>query len=217
MVVCGICGGSGSGKTTLTNHVLERVEGREVSVLAFDAYYRDLSHLPLEERHRLNFDHPDSLDDELFVHHLDLLRSGVDVDVPEYDFATHTMTGRFCRVAAAPLLLVEGILLLAFPAVRQRLDYCVFLDAPSDVRLERRMKRDIVERGREPKTVKRQFAATVAPMHAQFVEPYRDLSDLIVNNQTHGFATVRRLAADILALNLTRPKATVSRSKATPL
>ncbi len=178
--VLGICGGSSAGKTTLTRRLLERLEERDVSVLAFDAYYRDLSHLPFAERRRGNFDHPDSLDSDLFLQHLDALRHGIDVDVPVYDFSTHTLTGRFERVEAAPLLLVEGILLLAVEGVAERLDYSIFMDVPEDVRLQRRVHRDMTERGRPEDHVRRQFAATVAPMHDAFVQPSRHRADRIV-------------------------------------
>ena len=178
--VFGICGGSSAGKTTLTRHLLERLDERDVSVLAFDAYYRDLSHLPFDERRRGNFDHPDSLDRDLFLQHLDALRHGIDVDVPIYDFSTHTLTGRFQRVEAAPLLLVEGILLLAFEEVLERLDYSIFMDVPEEVRLQRRIHRDVTERGRPEDHVRRQFAATVAPMHDAYVQPSRHQADWIV-------------------------------------
>lgn len=179
--VFGICGGSGAGKTTLSRGLVERLGPTETSVLAFDAYYRDLSHLPFAERRRRNYDHPDSLDSELFLEHLDALRRGVDVDVPMYDFSTHTLSGRFERVAAAPVLLVEGILLLAFEEVAARLDYSVFLDVPEDVRLRRRIHRDMTERGRPEDHVRRQFAATVAPMHDAYVEPSSRRADSLVS------------------------------------
>ena len=178
--VLGICGGSCSGKTTLTRRLLERLGEREASVLAFDAYYRDLSHLPFAERRRGNFDHPDSLDSDLFLQHLDALEQGIGVDVPVYDFSTHTLTGRFERVKAAPLLLVEGILLLAFEEVAEQLDYSIFLDVPEEVRLRRRIHRDMTERGRPEDHVRRQFAATVAPMHDAYVQPSRHRADRIV-------------------------------------
>ncbi len=201
VLVCGICGGSGAGKTTLSSLVVGRLGGRGVSVLSFDAYYRDLSHLPAEQRGHCNYDHPDALDRELFISHLDRLRGGADVDVPIYDFTTHTLTGRFERVASAPLLLVEGVLLLAFADVRRRLDYTVFLDAPADVRLQRRLLRDVAERGRRPDHVRRQFAATVAPMHDAHVEPHRGLADRIATtNGAAGFSAVEELASAIVQL-----------------
>ena len=178
--VFGICGGSGSGKTTLTRELVQRLAPGAVSVLAFDAYYRDLSHLPFAERRRRNYDHPDSLDSDLFLQHLDALRRGIDVEVPVYDFSTHTLSGRFERVEAAPLLLVEGILLLASEEVASRLDYSIFLDVPEQVRLQRRIRRDVAERGRPADHVRRQFAATVAPMHDAYVQPNRTRADRIV-------------------------------------
>ena len=177
--VVGICGGSGAGKTTLTRRLVERLGDAEASVLAYDAYYRDLSHLTFAERRRCNYDHPDSLDSELFLEHLDALRRGIAVDVPVYDFSTHTLSGRFERVEAARLLLVEGILLLALAEAVERLDYSVFLDVPEDVRLQRRIHRDMTERGRPEDHVRRQFAATVAPMHDAFVQPSRHRADRI--------------------------------------
>ena len=177
--VLGICGGSGAGKTTLTRRMVERLGGTQTSVLAFDAYYRDLSHLPFAERRSCNFDHPESLDVGLFLQHLDALKQGTDVDVPVYDFSTHTLSGRFEHVAAAPALLVEGILLLAFEEVAARLHYSIFLDVPEAVRLRRRIRRDTTERGRPEDHVRRQFAATVAPMHDAYVQPSRHRADRI--------------------------------------
>ena len=180
--VFGICGGSGAGKTTLTKGLVDRLGDTEASVLAFDAYYRDLSHLPFAERRRGNFDHPDSLDVALFLQHLDALKRGIDVDVPVYDFSTHTLSGHFERVMAASLLLVEGILLLAFEEVVAQMDYSIFLDLPEDVRLQRRVRRDMSERGRPEDHVRRQFAATVAPMHDTYVQPSRHRADRIVDS-----------------------------------
>ena len=195
MFVLGICGGSGSGKTTLCRRLTERLGETEASVLAFDAYYRDLSHLPFAERRQGNFDHPDSLDSELFLQHLDALRRGISVDVPVYDFATHTHSGRFERVEAAPVLLVEGILLLALAEAVERLDYSMFLDVPEPVRLQRRIYRDMTERGRPEDHVRRQFAATVAPMHDAYVQPSRRRADRII-----GTADIDDLADELLAI-----------------
>ena len=180
--VVGICGGSGSGKTTLTRLVVGRLRSRggpDAGVLAFDSYYLDLSHLPMAERSARNYDHPDALDVELFASHLDALRGGRGVSVPVYDFATHTASGEFRRVEPAPVLLAEGILLLAFPEIESRLDFSVFLDVPETVRLQRRIRRDTVERGRRPDDVRRQFRATVAPMHDRYVQPSSHRADRI--------------------------------------
>ena len=193
--VFGICGGSGAGKSTLTRRLLERLGDTEASVLAFDAYYRDLSHLPFAERRARNFDHPDSLDSDLFLQHLDALKQGIDVDVPVYDFSTHTMTGGFERVEAAPLLLVEGILLLASEEVASRLDYSIFLDVPKDVRLQRRIHRDMTERGRPEDHVRRQFEATVAPMHDAYVQPNRHRAHRIVT-----VAATEDLAGELMTM-----------------
>ena len=193
--VLGICGGSGAGKTTLCERLMERLGETGASVLAFDAYYRDLSHLPFAERRRRNFDHPDSLDRDLFLQHLDALKQGADVDMPVYDFSTHTMTSRFEHVAAAPVLLVEGILLLASEAVASRLDYSIFMDVPEDVRLRRRIQRDMSERGRPEDHVRSQYAATVAPMHDAYVQPNRHRADRIM-----GPADPDSLADELMAL-----------------
>ncbi|RMH75574.1 MAG: uridine kinase, partial [Actinomyces sp.] len=163
--VCGICGGSGAGKTTLTRLLVDRLGPERVSVLAFDAYYHDLSHLSPDERARRNYDHPDSLDHELFVEHLGALRAGAAIEVPVYDFATHTRTGETRRLDPRPVVLVDGILLFAFAGIRDLLDHRIFIDVPADIRLARRIRRDVVERGRRPDDVRRQFARTVAPMH----------------------------------------------------
>ncbi len=191
----GICGGSGSGKTTLTRRLRARLGDGAMSVLNFDDYYRDLSHLAPEQRRGRNYDHPDALDHELFIGHLDRLSAGGDVEVPVYDFSTHTRSGRYETVAAAPLVVAEGILLLAFPEVASRLDLTVFLDVPEPVRLQRRIRRDTSERGRDPDDVRRQFAATVAPMHVAYVQPHRDRADLIFGPEVDYEAVADKLAA----------------------
>lgn len=189
----GICGGSGSGKTTLTRRLRARLGDGEVSVLNFDHYYRDLSHLTPDQRRVINYDHPDALDHELFIGHLDQLSAGGGVEVPVYDFSTHTRDGRFEAVAAAPLIVVEGILLFAFPEVAARLDLTVFLDVPEPVRLRRRILRDTSERGRDPDDVRRQFEATVVPMHGAYVQPHRGRADLIFGPEVDYEAVVDEL------------------------
>ena len=152
VLVCGVCGGTGAGKTTLVNDLVDRWHG-EVAVVAFDSYYHDLTHLEPAERAAVNYDHPDSLDVELFVAHLDVLRQGGVIEVPEYDFATHTRPGPTRRVEASSLVLVDGILLLAFEPIRERIDHAVFLDVATDLRFERRLRRDTSERGRSAASV----------------------------------------------------------------
>ena len=175
--VLGLAGGSGAGKTTLVDGLTSRLRG-DVSVLWFDEYYHDLVHLSPEQRAAVNFDHPDSLDEVLLIEHLDGLLAGRPVDVPVYDFATHTRTGRTRRVEPRPVVVVDGILVLAVPALRSRLDLAVFVDAPAEVRLARRMYRDVRERGRTTASVRAQFEATVAPMHEAFVNPSAEHADL---------------------------------------
>ena len=175
--VLGLAGGSGAGKTTLVDGLTSRL-GAEASVLWFDEYYHDLAHLPVERRAVVNYDHPDSLDEALLVDHLDGLLAGRAVDVPIYDFATHTRTGRTRRVEPRPVVVVDGILVLAAPELRRRLDLAVFVDAPVEIRLARRMDRDVRERGRTAASVQAQFEATVAPMHEAFVGPSATHADL---------------------------------------
>ena len=177
----GICGGSGAGKTTLAIQLIQRLGDERVSVLSFDAYYRDLSHITMEERKQVNYDHPDSLDNELFAAHLTELRAGRSVDVPEYDFSTHTRTGGATRVEARDVVIVEGILLFSFPGIHDLLDHAVFIDVPEQIRLERRIRRDVAERGRDADDVRRQFAEFVAPMHDEHVQPFRDRAHRVVN------------------------------------
>ena len=180
VTLVGIAGGSCAGKTTLAEGLVTRL-GDRVAVLQFDHYYRDHGHLPMRERALVNYDHPDSLDGPLFVAHLDVLAAGRAVEAPVYDFATHRRTSTTEQVGPSPVVAVDGILLLAFPAVRRRLDLVVYVDAPADVRLERRVARDVAERGRTEDGVRAQFAATVAPMHERWVAPFAHEADLIVD------------------------------------
>ena len=180
MTLVGIAGGSCAGKTTLAEGLAARL-GDHLAVLQFDHYYHDHGHLPMEERALVNYDHPYSLDERLFVAHLDELAVGSAVEAPVYDFATHRRTSTTDTVGPSPVVVVDGILLLAFPSVRQRLDLVVYVDAPAEVRLERRVVRDVAERSRTETGVRAQFAATVAPMHERWVAPFVDEADLIVD------------------------------------
>jgi len=181
--VIGVCGGSGAGKTHLVRQLNERCAavGLRVAHVSFDAYYHDLNHLTTEQRRAVNFDHPDSLDGELFAHHIHRLAIGGAADVPLYDFATHSRTGETHSVGPADVLVVDGILLLAFEGIRSSLDLSVYLDVPVDLRLDRRVARDTIERGREVAAVERQWREFVDPMHAQFVEPHAADADLLVH------------------------------------
>ena len=194
--VVGVVGGSQAGKTTLVNGLVGSLPDG-ATVLSFDEYYHDLAHLSPGERAVVNFDHPDSLDDDLLLSHLDGLLAGRPADVPVYDFATHTRTGRSRRVDPRPVVIVDGILVLAFPAIRERLHLSVFVDAPAEVRLARRLDRDVRERGRTPEGVRAQFAATVAPMHEAHVLPCRDLADLTLDGQGDRTANLAILLARV--------------------
>lgn len=175
----GLAGGSGSGKTTIAEDVVDRLEGR-VALLHHDAYYRHRVDLTFEERTRLNYDHPDSLETELLIEHLERLRSGLAVELPVYDFAEHVRSDETVRIAPARVVVIEGILVLSDARLRSELDLKIFVDTDPDLRLARRLERDITERGRSVDSVIDQYFATVRPMHLEFVEPSRRYADLII-------------------------------------
>lgn len=181
-VLVGLCGGSCAGKTTLARALL--VERPDATLLEFDDYYHDLSAISVEERAKVNYDHPDALDIQLLLTHMDELAAGRAVDVPDYDFATHTRPGGLHRVEAASLVIVDGLLLLALVECRERLDLKVFVDAPREVRLARRLEKDVRDRGRDRDGVIRQFGASVEPMHETLVLPSSEFADLCF---THPF------------------------------
>ena len=173
-VIIGIAGGSGSGKTTLTNRLWKQFGPDEVSVLNHDSYYKRHDELPYEERCKLNYDHPDSFDTPLLVEHLKALRAGQPVKVPIYDYSIHNRTDRTVTVYPAPVIIVEGILIFASPELK------VYVDTDADVRILRRIMRDVKQRGRTLDSVVEQYLTTVKPMHEQFVEPSKRKADLIV-------------------------------------
>lgn len=176
----GIAGGSGSGKTTLARLILERVGRDRIAYLPHDAYYKDLSALPLNQRHTVNFDHPDSLDSDLLAQHIKQLREWKPIDLPVYDFKTHNRTTQILRVEPHPVIMVEGILIFADRSLRDLLDVKVFVDTDSDIRFIRRLDRDLNERGRTTDMVVHQYLSTVRPMHLEFVEPSKRYADVIV-------------------------------------
>ena len=175
-----IAGGSGSGKTTIAQSVVDIVGRDHVVYLQQDAYYRDQQHLSVEERTRINYDHPDSIETELLIAHLKALRGGQPIERPVYDFSSHTRTLDTVTVAPEPAVIVEGILLLADKELRNQFDVRVYIDTEPDIRLMRRLQRDILERGRTVESVLRQYEKTVRPMHYQFVEPSKRYADIII-------------------------------------
>jgi len=176
----GIAGGTASGKTTVARRLVERLAGHPVAFLDQDAYYRDLADTPLEERSAFNFDHPDAFDTELLVSHLRELQAGRAIDKPVYSFAEHTRTRDTVRVNPGDAIILEGILVLALEQVRRELDVKVFVDSDADVRVIRRLSRDIKERGRDFDGVIEQYFRTVRPMHYGFVEPSKRYADIII-------------------------------------
>ncbi|NJD18612.1 MAG: uridine kinase [Gemmatimonadetes bacterium] len=199
-VVLGVAGGSGSGKSTVVKEV-RRILGNDLaSVLHHDAYYRDLAHLPFEARVQVNFDHPDALETELMAEHLrDLLR-GEAAEVPTYDFSTHTRTRRTERVRPTPVVVVDGILVLADARLRDVMDLKVFVDTEADIRLLRRIRRDVVKRGRTADSVIAQYETTVRPMHLEFVEPSKRFADLVVPEGGYNRVAVDLVVARLRAL-----------------
>jgi uridine kinase len=179
-IIVGVAGGTGSGKTTVSQAILDRVGRDRIAYLQHDSYYRDRSHVPLEERAKANFDHPDALESELLAQHLASLKAGQAVEIPVYDFTTHTRETRTVTVAPRKVILVEGILIFAERALRLLMDIKVFVDTDADIRFIRRLQRDITERGRTVESVIRQYTETVRPMHLEFVEPSKRYADVII-------------------------------------
>ena len=176
----GVAGGTGSGKTTVAQAIIEAIGSDRISWLAQDSYYRDVEWHSQEQLLKHNFDHPDAIDHDLLVEHLEQLKSGHDVEVPIYDFVTHSRTSATRTMPARPLILLEGILILASKRLRDLLDFKIFVDTDADVRLMRRVRRDMSERGRDLQEVFRQYSDTVRPMHLEFVEPSKRWADVIV-------------------------------------
>ena len=181
-LVIGVAGGSGSGKTTVMNAILARVGPERVAVLPHDAYYRDLSHLALEQRAQVNFDHPDAFDNALYLAHADALTNGQAVAIPTYDFATYVRLPQVLVVPPQPVVLLEGILIFADAQIRARMGIKIFVDAENDLRIIRRIQRDTRSRGRTVESVIEQYLKTVRPMHLEFVEPSKRYADIIIPN-----------------------------------
>lgn len=179
-VALGVAGGTGSGKTTVARGILQAVGSERIAFLAQDSYYRDIDWQSDAELVHHNFDHPEALDHDLLVHHLRDLKAGRSVEVPVYDFVSHRRTAATHLVEARPVILLEGILVFAEPRLRELLDFKIYVDTDADVRLIRRLRRDIRKRGRSLEDVIRQYVETVRPMHLEFVEPSKRWADVIV-------------------------------------
>ncbi len=179
-IVVGIAGGTASGKTSIARRLQESI-GRERSVMIeLDSYYCDLSHLSLDERHQVNFDHPSAFDFELLREHIDRLTAGEPVEMPVYDYVRHNRRTETLVVESTPLIVLEGILVLWHPGVRERLDIKVFVDTPDDLRLMRRIQRDTLERGRSLDSILKQYERSVRPCHLEFCEPTKHFADVII-------------------------------------
>jgi uridine kinase len=196
-VVIGIAGGSGSGKTTVLEQVIDILGANQIAVLDHDAYYRDLSHWPPEERATFNFDHPDALESDLMRRHLDRLVEGKSIEKPIYDYTTHTRVDATETVEPRPVIIVEGILILAEDDLAERMDIKLYVDAAPDIRLMRRIRRDLHERDRTIEGVLQQYEETVRPMHLEFVEPSKRRADIIIPRGGHNEVAIRMVVARI--------------------
>ena len=199
-IIIGVAGGSGSGKTTVANQILERVEADKIACIPHDAYYKDLGHLTPEERRAVNFDHPHSLDTSLLIEHLQQIKAGRAVEIPVYDFTRHTRTTQTQHIEPAPIIMVEGILIFAEPELRRMLEVKLFVDTDADIRLIRRLQRDVEERGRTVQSVIEQYLHTVRPMHLEFVEPSKRYADVIIPEGGFNLVAIEMVAARIRGL-----------------
>jgi uridine kinase len=187
-IIIGVAGGTGSGKTTVANTILDRVGRQRIAHIQHDSYYCDLSHLPPDERARINFDHPDSLETNLLIKHLEELRAWRPIEAPVYDFTSHSRTSRTVSIEPRHVILVDGILIFVEKALREMFNIKIFVDTDADLRFIRRLERDITERGRTTRSVIDQYLNTVRPMHLEFVEPSKRYADVIIPEG--GFNTV---------------------------
>ena len=179
-LVIGIAGGTGSGKTTIAHEILHRVGANKLAILSHDAYYRNQKDMPFEERAKVNYDHPDSLETELLVEHVKQLKQGHQIHMPVYDFTTHRRKEETVLIEPQPVILVDGILIFVERDLRKLFDVKIFVDTDADIRFIRRLQRDIIERNRTQESVIRQYLETVRPMHMEFVEPSKRHADVII-------------------------------------
>lgn len=196
-VVIGVAGGSGSGKTTVVNEITRRLGPDEVAFIQHDSYYYDRSHVPPDERVNINYDHPDALETPLLIQHLSTLKDGREVEVPVYDFTNHARTASTERVQPRSVVIVEGILILSDRDLRELMDIRVFVDTDADLRILRRIERDLTERGRSLSSVVQQYLQTVRPMHLEFVEPSKRYAHIIIPEGGHNQVAVDMLLTKI--------------------
>lgn len=196
-LIIGIAGGTGSGKSTFARKVAAALDASSVAFIDMDAYYNNYGHLSIDERRLINWDHPNAFDWDLLLAHLTALGAGRAVEKPEYDFVHHLRSPQTVKVPAADVVVVDGILLLADPRIRDLFDVKVFVDADADVRLIRRLRRDLVERGRPLEEIIDQYLTTVQPMHLEFVEPSKRYADVIVPRGGHNEVAIAMIVAKI--------------------
>jgi uridine kinase len=202
MLIIGIGGGTGSGKTTVVNEIIKQLPENEVGIISQDSYYQDTSHLNYEQRTKINFDHPRSIDFDLLCEHLTELKKGKPIDQPVYSFVKHNRTGDTIHTLPRKVMIVEGILILTNPEIRKMFDIKIFVHADSDERLIRRIKRDITQRGRDIDEVLARYQNTLKPMHMQFIEPTKEFADIIIPNNRYNTVAVdivRTIIAERLA------------------
>jgi len=192
-MIIGICGGTGSGKTTIAKRIVESVGEENVNLIEQDSYYRNLADMPLDERRQANFDHPDAVDSDLLINHIKRLMDGYPVKIPKYDFTTHTRLPESLDLEPRTVTLLEGILLFSEPRLLEFLDLKVFVDTPDDIRLVRRIRRDMDERGRTLSQTLDQYEKTIRPMHYEFVEPSKRQADIIIPEGTQIGVTIELL------------------------
>lgn len=190
MLIIGIAGGTGCGKTTVVNQIVNQLPENEVGIISQDSYYQDTSHLSMEERVRINFDHPKAIDFALLCEHLQELKQGNPIQQPVYSFKDHNRTGETILTQPRKVMIVEGILILTHPEVRELFDIKIYVHADSDERLIRRLKRDIESRGRSMEEVLQRYQTTLKPMHQQFIEPTKEYADIIIPNNKYNTVAI---------------------------
>ncbi|WP_142783770.1 uridine kinase [Changchengzhania lutea] len=190
MLIIGIAGGTGCGKTTVVNQILNELPEGEVGIISQDSYYKDTTHLNYDERIKINFDHPRSIDFDLLVNHLEQLKKDIPIHQPVYSFVKHNRTGDTVLTHPRKVMIVEGILILTNPELRNMFDVKIFVHADTDERLIRRLKRDITERGRDIDEVLTRYQTTLKPMHNQFIEPMKEFADIIIPNNKHNTVAI---------------------------